>query len=180
MSLADWLLERIAEDEVIAKKAAEAKRAEYSHGGAGVSWVSEDGMVHRADIDREVDESGLWDSEGMTWRLVPEQAIADQFARHDPARVLAECDAKRRIVALHTWSGDPARVLAECEAKRRSGLVYADCPRCDELIPWRPSPSPRPAIRRPGRLPARVAGVARRVSPGPCHGSVKRKPAPHG
>ncbi len=127
-SLADWLLERIAEDEAVAKKAAKAKRVEFSHGDAGVSWVSVDGMVHRADVDREVDESGLWDSEGMDWRLVPEHAIADQFARWDPARVLAECDAKRRIV--ERWQlgeGDPEdHHPVPDEVLRLLALPYAD------------------------------------------------------
>jgi hypothetical protein len=87
MTLADWLLERIAEDE------------------AAVQSV----------VDRHApDEASIYLED--PW---PEEAV---FLSHvTPARVLAECAATRRIVAWHTWS-DP-------------GAGYADCPRCDELIP---------------------------------------------
>jgi hypothetical protein len=64
VTLADWLLERIADDETDAKTAA----------GGRPDWVWTDIAVG-------------------TYHL-----HAAHIRRHDPARVLAECDAKRRIV----------------------------------------------------------------------------------
>jgi hypothetical protein len=138
MTLAEFLLARSAEDEAVAKKAAEAKRAEYSHGEAGVSWIARDGMVYRADLDELEDDPALWDNEGMDWRLVPEYPIAEQFARWDPARVRAECDAKRRIV--ERWQlgeGDPEdHHPVPDEVLRLLALPYADHP--DYQPSWRP------------------------------------------
>ena len=42
----------------------------------------------------------LWDCEGAT-SLGVHPATSAHIARHDPARVLAECEAKRRIVEIH-------------------------------------------------------------------------------
>jgi hypothetical protein len=99
-SLADWLLERIAEDEAIAN-AAETKSwytdrdkpgwedSEYMRDSADV--VSRDGG-DSVDVEFRDGDMRIYDEGGHSWRE------ADHIARHDPARVLAECDAKRRIV----------------------------------------------------------------------------------
>jgi hypothetical protein len=68
----------------------------------------------RLDEDERTARSVLWDGSGNTlkWDLpfsatvqvgsevftTDDSAVADHIARHDPARVLAEVDAKRRIV----------------------------------------------------------------------------------
>lgn len=42
------------------------------------------------------------------------RAVRDHIARHDPAWVLAECDVKRRIVALHAADADFSESCAMC------------------------------------------------------------------
>jgi hypothetical protein len=42
-----------------------------------------------------------WDAEPLNHHRAPNSAIDAHIARHDPARVLAECAAKRRIVEIH-------------------------------------------------------------------------------
>ena len=70
MTLADFLLARISEDEAAAK-AATVMRYKGDDYGAAI-------------LGRDRDAT---------------QAQDEHATRHDPARVLAECDAKRRIVA---------------------------------------------------------------------------------
>jgi hypothetical protein len=74
MSLSEFLLARIAEDEQAAAYATtRAKVGEHAPGGWGGWWI---GHYHH-------------------------------YIRHDPARVLAECDAERRIVA---WCSERERI----------------------------------------------------------------------
>jgi hypothetical protein len=79
--LATFLLARIGDDEATARKAAF---------GWGAEWRSE------VDTDEEwavVHADGKRDMVGCE-----DGDVTDHIARHDPARVLAECEAKRRIV----------------------------------------------------------------------------------
>lgn len=71
-------------------------------------------------------------------------ADAAHIARHDPARVLAECEAKRRIVELHaeyadfgdcSTCGDVPQVEYPCETLRVLASVYANRPGFDPA--WR-------------------------------------------
>lgn len=104
MTLTEFLLARIAEDE------------------AAASYAST-----RGDFDWEQDAGGWW------------LGFYDHYRRHDPVRVLAECEAKRRIVEVHAhnarWDdtnvGDWARATLELLA-----LPYADHP--DYREEWRP------------------------------------------
>jgi hypothetical protein len=59
--------------------------------------------------------------------------LADHYRRHDPARVLAQCAAYRRIVELHhegpagsceTCSGE----YLPCSTLRALASIYADAP----------------------------------------------------
>jgi Family of unknown function (DUF6221) len=62
--------------------------------------------------------------------------VAAYMARFDPARVLAECEAKRRIVKLVSdvkWTGSYA---VRDEVLETVALPYADHP--DYLPEWRP------------------------------------------
>lgn len=60
--------------------------------------------------------------------------VTEHIARHDPARVLAECEAKRRILNLCDFEPDcDAAVL---KVARVLAAVYADHPDYDEA--WRP------------------------------------------
>ena len=83
---------------------------------------------------------------GDGWYRVPQLAIADpefaewfgraylHIAGQNPARVLAECEAKRRIISLHRqyeWpscDGGDAHGPENCETLRILASVYADHP----------------------------------------------------
>lgn len=108
--LASWLLSDegpIAEDEADARAALQPGR----------KWAAEDRGVITA-----------WDEGDWTqWRPTDTKAISYHIARWDPARVLAECAAKRRAVelardALGEVVGDPYR--AE-ELDRSDELAHA-------------------------------------------------------
>ena len=52
-------------------------------------------------------------------------AVAGHIARHDPARVLAEVDAKRRMLAIHhPYVPEPDQACLGCAG----GIVWTDCP----------------------------------------------------
>lgn len=122
-TLSAWLLERIAEDEAEAKKAARLKIA-----GPLIGWHPD------------------------SYFLVCNDALAPaertHIARHDPARVLAECEAKRRIVGFaeetlategHGFPADDsgyeeAHSMANATL-RALALPYADRPDYQET--WR-------------------------------------------
>jgi hypothetical protein len=100
MSIVEFLLARIAEDEAVARDASESDPSKQGHymdeGPAGNKWTTADGMVSGQSGD-------LWDCEGSD-TLCTSPEVAEHFARHDPARVLAECEAKRVIVeAATSW-----------------------------------------------------------------------------
>ncbi len=132
MSLADFLLARIAEDEALARRAAQ----EFD--GVGVSTRPTWG---RRQWEFRVDRRN--------------PALVDFLVAHSPARVLAECEAKRRIVELHQprrqhpeWvamgqlpscaecGSDVSRRVWPCATIGTLALPYADHPDYDEA--WRP------------------------------------------
>lgn len=79
MTITEFLLERIAEDEAAARAVAQGERW----------WV-----------DGPAEKSGQWwiyDTESK----FPSRETALHVARHDPARVLVECAAKRAIIGEH-------------------------------------------------------------------------------
>ena len=91
--LTSWLLAQIAKDRRVAEAAAAGVTVGYSlNVPVGPTWQAERGMVTGADA--------LWDCEGSSSLCMP-SATAVHMATWDPARVLAECDAKERIVNLH-------------------------------------------------------------------------------
>ncbi|WP_432589953.1 DUF6221 family protein [Streptomyces sp. HD1123-B1] len=128
--LARWLGEQLDEDERIARAAG----GKYE---SGQGWW-EDG---RFGSDGTVgDERGSV----VVYRTGVGRQHSAHIARHDPARVLREIDAKRRIVAEHDtdgwttgdrvrdcqWTGRP------CQTLRLLALPYADRPGYREE--WRP------------------------------------------
>jgi hypothetical protein len=97
MDLSGFLLARIAEDEAVSRAAVERNGATWStydldHNGVRITGTTEFGnpRAYRGD-------DALWDDEGALGMF---EETAAHVVRHDPARVLAECDAKRRIVEL--------------------------------------------------------------------------------
>lgn len=95
-SIIQFLEARITEDEQVATKAAAAVNTRWHYGErpAGEMWGSSDGMVTGSD------DEGLWDCEGSS-TLCAAPEVSDHMALHDPSRVLAECAAKRAIIAQH-------------------------------------------------------------------------------
>lgn len=134
MTLTEFVLARIAEDEGWARQAIVEPQQGHRRTLPGV-WTSPASGVVQTDDD-------LWTTgDGRTSYFV------QQF---DPARVLAECEAKRRIVELLPEQ-DPDRFGAELDTMNRwdSGwyaaceeavyalaVVYADHPDFDPR--WKP------------------------------------------
>lgn len=134
LTLTEFLLARIAEDEAAAGAARPAPWGYQSDDyGDGQLWSGDDssnGIAH------------------ASWEHSGEQTAADlaHIARHDPARVLAECEAKRAIVQVREALDQEARRVGLTDYERatdvratRIGLdvaikalatVYADHPDC--------------------------------------------------
>lgn len=122
MTLTEFLLARIAEDEKWALK------AKGDRAGRWASW------------NRSWDDSPNRDlaADGMRVATLP-MWLDEHVARHDPARVLAECEAKRRIVGLHpeilTICQGCAAETFPCRTLLTLALPYADHP--DFQDEWR-------------------------------------------
>lgn len=105
MSITDFLNARISEDEAMARDAYDHDAWELSADDDGDSWV----------IAR--------DRTGEGWRVaMAPPAPAIHMVNWDPARVLAECAAKRAIVEDVTHSDEDTRDYVI----RTLAAVYAD------------------------------------------------------
>ena len=117
LTLTDFLLARIAEDEAAARAA---------EGPAQTPW--------RATYGRQVETARdgylVTPEDEHSYTTDPPDDVALHIARHDPARVLAECEAKRRIVQNAQDPGDDLFVAI-------LALPYADHP--DYREEWRPT-----------------------------------------
>ena len=132
MTLTEFLLARIAEDEAGARAVIEA---DYSDG----MWRWD---MHRAKPYRSalVDNRGVVVLPPKNDDVYPSKNVADHIARHDPARVLAECEAKRKIVAKHRHDigADPCDAhnadyeTIDCDTLQFLAEVYADHADYDE------------------------------------------------
>jgi len=104
LTLTEFLTARIEEDEAAARRAS---------GGEG--WYVDDGQIWR--LNDPLGES----ADGLTGNFpIWADGAAEHIARHDPLRVLAECQAKRQLierVGNPDWAG--FSILA---------LPYADHP----------------------------------------------------
>jgi len=137
--LVEWLREQIAEERALALAAARGV-AEHNHAPARL-------------------DDGEWPDAGLLWESRPfllgkrlvsvttyaetvvadrtMRGVSDHMARWDPARVLAECDAKVAILELHTgeteacvdpnWEDDDF-YAAPCPTLRLLAAVYSDRP----------------------------------------------------
>jgi hypothetical protein len=123
-TLTEFLLARIAEDEVVARAAADKDLDRWAAGG-GVEAEWRDGM------DPDLNTMIAYD-EGR-----PTEAQAEHIARHDPARVLAECAAKRRIVEMHEAAVNHDEMCGwPCETLLALAAVYADNPEFRDEWRW--------------------------------------------
>jgi hypothetical protein len=122
--LATWLLEQIAEDERLARAAARLNDDEPED----LHW---DTVVGRL-------EDAGWEREEV-------HRLDKHVVNFDPARVLAECDAKRRIIAQHDvddgdcrtcfdpnttndWPENMVQQCWPCPTLRLLAAVYSDRP----------------------------------------------------
>jgi hypothetical protein len=143
MTLTEFLLARIAEDEAAAKAAQYVTADDLSDHHEPRWWVKEEhGRIYAGGWLRVVD-GGAPAGE----RSFVNTAALPHIARHDPARILAECAAKRRIVDMHGDS-EPGRYVDDppectrcdepypCEDLRAIALPFADHP--DYREEWKP------------------------------------------
>lgn len=146
MTLTDFLLARIAEDETMARAAVNPDRpgthwqwCRYDDDAVVSSPRWEDMPVWLRSVEEFPTTSGVGDLPAFLLNHVEvdEPIALPHIARHDPARVLAECEAKRRIVALHRGKPPWREALPECaecgyrspcETLRILALPYADHP----------------------------------------------------
>ncbi|WP_432010164.1 DUF6221 family protein [Streptomyces cucumeris] len=109
-----------------------------------VRWLGEQ-LDEDERVARECAGNGEWDADDIAIYgpdLAPE--VRQHMAEHDPARVLREIDAKRRILAEHALNGwvcstcDNGEVeqVFPCPTLRLLALPYADRPGYREA--WRP------------------------------------------
>lgn len=131
LTLAGFLLARIAEDEAAAR-AVPPLDHNFDMGGNR----QDERFVFGRTLPSSADGMGNWSK-----HRGPETEA--HFSRHDPARVLAECEAKRRIVEHCTWhstvDGIDYRDFYGPEYEttvRLLALPYADHP--DYRDEWRP------------------------------------------
>lgn len=105
--LAQFLLARVAEDEDRALRApAGPWRLTEITEGIGLRWYMVEGAPPPAGTSRP--DQGA-DGDPTSVVDVEDESLGRYFERFDPARVLAECEAKRRVVELHSgkapWCG---------------------------------------------------------------------------
>ena len=115
--LASWLLEQIAADEQVAREAA-AGSSGVRQPSWGPEWTLEE--------DDDPGYSGTWGIHSDAGTVISAGEVMRPEGRHiarwDPARVLAEIAAKRRLITRHshTYTGDDG---------------YQWCPRDDDHVP---------------------------------------------
>jgi hypothetical protein len=142
MTLTEFLLARIAEDEAAARAAMTVHQRRIKHLGDG-KWGAEyyeplPADEVRRDVVCSIPEGPS--SPSSSWSDKPGTA---HFERFNPARVLAACAAYRSIVELHwpdhectapgdgyagVFAGDPALGLTPCPTLRTLASIWADAP----------------------------------------------------
>ena len=127
MTITEFLLARIAEDEETARSASGESNGRWR----SRLWNGQDQVV---DADCLV-------------AVFPELDMPrDHVARHDPARVLAECEVKRRIVEEHPMdfnTADEEWVCLCCEGSGGSGQPWPCVTMCLLTLPYADHPDYR-------------------------------------
>ena len=148
--MAAYLLERIAEDEQVAREACArddvAERWQWVN--AETDEVVPDGGLEEAVAEQSLSlrsvETHPSEFVGplpsfVLWHVDEHSAALPHIARHDPFRVLAECEAKRRVVR-HCMEvlalGDGGAIDLAEEVLQQLVQVYAD--RSDYPPEWLP------------------------------------------
>lgn len=144
---------RLDEDQAVADAAQEADPAPWTVDAGGTVSTGQR-FGHGAGLVTAADEVALWGCEGTDF-LCMTAPTAAHVGRNDPARVLAEVAAKRRVLERHktpSGMGDFYRVchgcghdygsgwtrylVDDCPELRDLAVVYADHP--DYAERWRP------------------------------------------
>jgi hypothetical protein len=127
VTLIDFLLARIAEDEEVARSAFGGLYVGESQG----TWTA---------TEWNYGGIGLHSGDSSGEELLPGEersAETEHITRWDPARVVAECEAKRQIVAGPHGDADSPYASWETDyAMRFLAAVYADHP--DYQQEWKP------------------------------------------
>lgn len=167
MSITEFLLARIAEDEAAARAATPGPWEWWNLEGVDQGWSDNGPNLHRTSdewkrceyfctwTDGDTDHRGEKGKPGHehkattevigswghdAWGISIEPADAEHIARHDPARVLAECAAKRSIVGMHQPMKDDGWVSGESHG-------YLWCSSCGSVDYDSPVPYPCPTLR---------------------------------
>jgi hypothetical protein len=137
LTLTDFLLARIAEDEAVARAASPGEWAtqvmqHVNHDPEG-EWLTVE-VVREDDDDEELADFGGMEVISYGTRVEPgghSQENAEHIARHDPARVLAECEAKRRIVTTlapflrhRDWGDELGYGASQSDDDKRARWVF--------------------------------------------------------
>lgn len=111
-ALTEFLLERIAEDEAVALRR------------KGTGFFKYDRKPHTNKMGGSI---SYWLDDWQGQAFID---VTEHIARHDPARVLAECEAKRAIVELHANNeGDLERgSCSTCTDRDYLGIVDDEWP----------------------------------------------------
>ena len=124
MTIVEFLLARIAEDEAVARSVIDG---DFSEGHW--RWDSHRLQPYRSALVNDRDSVVLPPKNDDVY---PSASVAVHIARHDPARVLAECAAKRAIVGHFDDPDYDSYPLNEAKRTtlRSLAAVYADHPDC--------------------------------------------------
>lgn len=131
--LTDFLLARIAEDDAAARSATGSKWAYYPERLRSDSPEVNHGII--ADFASTPNGAPL----ATPVRQAATESDARHFARHDPARALAECAAYREIVEDNrycTWGCGEEPNCHDCITLGRLATIYSDHE--DYRDEWRP------------------------------------------
>lgn len=98
-ALSAFLLARIDEEEEAAQAAENAAPTPW----VAAQWERRDGkLLATGNVSTAAGGGDLWDDEGSTTLQAPWAAVV-HIARHDPARVLADCAARRQMIRACTF-----------------------------------------------------------------------------
>jgi hypothetical protein len=160
MTLTEFVAARLDEDEAVAKAATlpahDGPNAYKPHPELSAWRYVPDGEVEYVPTPEMLAHNYYEpypvtaDSEGLSPAVG--ESVGPHIARHDPARVLAEVEAKRRVLARHRPSGgqtpacegcgytgdndDPRYLIDECPELRDLATIHADHPAYRQE--WRP------------------------------------------
>jgi len=142
MTLTEFLAARIAEDE------AAARATEHEDGPQTLTWRSAGARHHRFDNGRRESYQavycGGWDRILVARDDVRGGPVAAHIARHDPARVLAECEAKRRRVEWAATNLDEDAIAGDWSDRGMDATVASD------IAEWLLKVEALPYADRPG------------------------------